>query len=248
MSIEQSLERLDDELTERGIVRASLAPDRARATSLVGLAGMAQGAGLDEASMAALGSGLESVVRAIAKSFPDNLLWDLDAMVGELTRAALASKDAAAYLDQHASRATELMTMFGRESTIRFRYIHDFVYGYDWVKWVRREVLERRQHGPFSTTFLDYTLDRGRELLELIDQNDRKYHQLAPGEVDRNPFGFSREPHAEIALHEELARTDVIPVEAWRFDAEPRCDRDFAALRHELAMAMRLLRPNAATS
>ena len=77
---------------------------------------------------------------------------------------------------------------------------------------------------------------RGHELLALIAQRDEKYPPLAD-DRPRNPFGFSREPDAEVAIHRDLAARDLIPVEAWRWDAAPRFDRPFADLRRERAVA-----------
>jgi hypothetical protein len=56
----------------------------------------------------------------------------------------------------------------------------------------------------------------------------------------RNPFGFSREPDDELALHRALAAAGAIPVEAWRIDAQPRWDLDFAARRLAQARALGL--------
>jgi hypothetical protein len=50
-------------------------------------------------------------------------------------------------------------------------------------------------------------------------------------ERPRNPFPFSREPDAELALHRALAASGEIPVEAWRADARPQWRRDYAELR-----------------
>ncbi|MEQ9320253.1 MAG: ferrochelatase [Polyangiaceae bacterium] len=239
-SLLEHLERLDADLDSRGVKRLSLDPDRDRASRLheLGAALLERPPTLDAPALDALASGLTEVVEAIADNFPENVFWDLDYLVAALAKDAAAQADSARYLQRQLEIAADLHRMFGRHSPIRFRYIHDFVYGYDWAKWVRRDPEPRAEHGPFSSTFLSYTKQRGEELVELIARNDAKYHRLADDAVARNPFGFSREPEAEVALHRDLARRDLIPVRAWRWDAEPRFDEDFADRRKQRAVAM----------
>lgn len=236
----ERLERLDTDLDRRGVERLTLDPHRDRATRLVALGSALTERlpALDGSALDAFASGLADVVDAIADNFPDNLLWDLDYLVAALGRDAIDQPAPAPYLAAQLLLAADLHRMFGRHSTIRFRYIHDFVYGYDWAKWVRRAPETRRGHGPFSPTFLAYTQQRGRELLDLIEADDAKYHRLDDDEVARNPFGFSREPDAELALHRDLARHDLIPVAAWRWNATPRFDVDFAETRRQRAVAL----------
>ena len=83
----------------------------------------------------------------------------------------------------------------------------------------------RAEHGPFSSTFLSYTKQRGEELVELIARNDAKYHRLADDAVARNPFGFSREP--EDAASRRRARKKQ------RREAEG--EEDFQMLQHHRA-------------
>lgn len=236
----EHLERLDAELDHRGVERLSLDPDREPATRLraLGATLLARLPTLDPPALDALAAGLTEVVEAIADNFPDNLLWDLDYLVSALGTDAADHPTPARYLARQLEIAADLHRMFGRHSPIRFRYIHDFVYGYDWAKWVRRDPEPRRAHGPFSATFLTYTKRRGQELVELIARDDAKYHRLADDDIARNPFGFSREPEAELALHRDLARHQLIPVQAWRWDAVPRFDQDFANRRKERAVAL----------
>jgi len=239
-SLRVQLERLDGELRARSVLRLSLDPERREATPLARLGDTIaeRVPSLDEPALEALATGLREGVEAIVDNFPDNLLWDLDYLVAALARDAAARATPMRYLRDQLTLAAELHRMFGRHSTIRFRYIHDFIYGYDWAKWVRRDPGPRRAHGPFSPTFLAYTEQRGRELVALIAADDDKYRRLAEDEVARNPFGFSREPRAELAIHRDLARRGLIPVEAWRWDATPRWDDDFAERRRERAVAL----------
>jgi hypothetical protein len=231
---------IDDRLKSRGIARLSLDPNRETATPL-GELGERVGeriTGLDEDALDALAEGLEKVTAAMTEEFPDNIFGDLDFLVAQLARQAATSSDPRRHLDAQLAAVVELHGLFGCHSPIRFRYVHDFIYGYDWAKWVRRDPRPREDHGPFSPTFLAYTERRGQELLELIDAGDAKYHPLGADERARNPFGFSREPDAEIAIHRHLASQRLIPVETWRFDAEPRWKPDFAELRRDRAVAL----------
>lgn len=238
----EHLAAVDARQRARGFERASLDPTRELATPLVDIGRRVTTAmpGLDEGALTMLARGIEGVVEAIAVDFPDNIFADLDYLVAELAAEALASSDPSRHLDEQLRLATELHRSFGQHSPIRFRYVHDFIYGYDWANWVRRSPDERRDHGPFSRRFLTYTERRGRELLDLIAEDDARYHQLRDDETARNPFGFSREAEAERTLHRDLAARGLIPVPTWRFDARPRYDRDFAALRHERAKALGL--------
>ena len=234
------LSELDASLEARGIARLSLAPGRERATSFarLGAAVSKNAPALSGDACRAFAEGLSDVAGAIADHFPDNLFCDLDYLVAALTRDAAAATQPAEYLRTQLALAAELHAMFGKHSTIRFRYIHDFVYGYDWAKWVRRDPGPRHRHGPFSPAFLAYTKQRGEELVALIAEDDAKYRKLCDDEVARNPFGFSREPDAEMAIHRDLARSATIPVEAWRWDATPRWRANFAELRRARAVAL----------
>jgi hypothetical protein len=164
-----------------------------------------------------LADGLCGLALAQLDAFPGNLFWDLDLIaVAVVAQAHALEPDAAAELVRDRfTRMIELQRLYGRATAINFSYVHDFVYGFDWAKWVAREPeLHADVPGPFSLRFLEYMDQRGHELLELIAEDDRKYPNL-PEDQARNPFPFSREPEAEIELHRELARRDLIPVPAW---------------------------------
>ena len=89
----------------------------------------------------------------------------------------------------------DVQARYGARSAIRFRYVHDFIYGYDWARWVAREPETRTAIGPYDPVFLQRMRHRADELLELIQTNDKNYPQLEQN-ISRNPFGFSREPGA----------------------------------------------------
>lgn len=230
-----TLRRADRRLDARGVARQSLAPDRRVATPLAELGERAVAEGLSGDGLTRFAAGLAELADAIVEHFPKNILWDLDHLAAVLARGAC--RHGAGWVGGQLDRAAELQRIYGRHTPIRFSYIHDFVYGFDWAKWVKRAPADRADVGPFDEIFLRYSERRGHELLALIAQRDEKYPPLAD-DRPRNPFGFSREPDAEVAIHRDLAARDLIPVEAWRWDAAPRFDRPFADLRRERAVAL----------
>lgn len=180
--------------------------------------------------------GTTALVRAMLHAFPRNLLWDLDLLVATIAARGRAGEDALAQL----RRIAELQHLFGEHGPIRFRYVHDFVYGFDWARWVSKAPAERASVGPYDPPFVERMHRRARELTDAIAVgDDATYPPLPQGRI-RNPFGFSRSPEHELALHRALAAAGAIPVEAWRIDAKPRWDGDFAARRRAQAVAMGL--------
>lgn len=219
------LERLTLLLGER----PSIAPERPCAPTPVALVERLGNDHEDGVRAHAFARGLDDVIRAIADNFPENIFWDLDYLASCLWHAgeALAISD-------FACRVVTLCRGFGNQSKLRFRYAHDFLYGYDWARWVTRAPEERAGIGPFDLSFFDYLDARMKTLLELVSSNDSKYPQLESWEF-RNPFTFTREPQEEAALHQALARLDLIPLKSWRLDGERRWDLPFTDLRAEVA-------------
>jgi hypothetical protein len=196
-----------------------------------------------------LALGLSELALAQLDAFPGNLFWDLDLI------AALVVARAAGHADLDVARAAvaddfalmcELQHLYGRATPINFAYVHDFVYGFDWAKWVAREVaVQRDVPGPCSPIFLAYMRTRAHELLALIEADDSKYPALVDGTI-RNPFPFSREPSAELRLHRELARRDLIPVPTWdagavTLDWSTRWRVPFQRLRVDVARELGLM-------
>jgi len=219
--------------------RASLDPAGRRARTLVELA--AAHARHGDAVDAAFVAGLARVADAQAEAFPGNLFWDFDAFAASVYAEARVAADPHALLEEVCGIACELMALFGALSPIRFRYVHDFMYGFDWARWVAREPGARHGVGPFALPFLRYIYRRGLELVELIGRGDAKYGPLADGS-HRNPFGFSRSPADERRLLEDLAARRLVPVPAWSSVEPPVWDRPFAALREERARVLGVAR------
>jgi len=174
--------------------------------------------------------GLGQIAQAQAHHFPENIFADLDALAAHILRQTRRAADPLAYLDETCALIVELHACCGCESPINFRYAHDFIYGFDWAKWVRRDVARRTHIGPFDLKFLHYLKARANELVQLIGRNDKKYPALPPGQK-RNPFGFTRTPQAEMHLHRNLACSGDVPVGAWDINGPCHWTQDFQQIR-----------------
>lgn len=182
---------------------------------------------------------LSDLARAIAREFPENLFTDLDHVAASLR--SVAAEEGHVALERVIDPLVRIHRLYGRGSTIRFRYVHDFLYGFDWARWVSRDVAARAGIGPFDLRFLAHIERRAAELAELVARDDPSYPPLAPG-VFRNPFPFDRDPPAELALMTRLAREGAIPVPAWLERPQLTWNRPFAALREERASSLGLAR------
>jgi hypothetical protein len=231
---------------------ATLDPTRELATSLVDVHARAL-AQLDASFVAPLveplADGLYTLALAQLDAFPGNLFWDLDLIAVAIVAQVrgLPPEHAAVHIADQFARMAELQHLYGRATAINFAYVHDFVYGYDWAKWVAREPdVQADVPEPFAPRFLAYMRTRAHELLELIAVDDAKYPSLVDDQA-RNPFPFSRAPADEITLHRELARRDLIPVPTWNPDANSlnwstRWQLPFQAVRIAVARDLGLLR------
>jgi hypothetical protein len=224
---------------------ATLDPKRELATALVDVHGGALAQlddSLGEALAEPLALGLCTLALAQLDAFPGNLFWDLDLIAVAIAAQAraLAPELGVQHVTDQLGRMAELQRLYGRATAINFAYVHDFVYGYDWAKWVAREPsVQAEPPEPFAPRFLAYMRTRAHELLELIAVDDAKYPNLLDEEA-RNPFPFSRAPAAELRLHRELARRDLIPVPTWdgaalSLDWSTRWQVPFQARRIEVA-------------
>lgn len=224
--------------------RESLEPPFRTARSLVALGGAVLSAAGSEDAQIAWAEGIAHASRAMLTHFPNNIFGDLDYAGASLWRQSERHAAPVEFLREAFELVAQLQALFGNKSRIAFRYSHDFLYGFDWARWVAREPETRGDIDPFDYSFLRRLEHRGNELLALIAQDDAKYPQLAHG-VDRNPFGYSRSPDDERRVHHELARRGLIPVAAWSVDATVRWDIDFEGARSAIAHELGLARPNA---
>lgn len=216
--------------------RASVAPGRPQASTPLALVEQLVGGCEDEARSRAFARAFGDMIRAVVDNFPDNIFWDLDYLACCLWQAGSAPA-----ISDFARRVVSLCQGFGNKSKLRFRYVHDFLYGYDWARWVTSKPEERAGIGPFDLAFFDYLDNRQKELLALVARNDRKYGPLR-GREFRNPFTFTREPREEARLHHLLAQVDLIPLKAWRLDGERRWDLPFTEMRAKVADRLGLAR------
>ncbi|MCA9600993.1 MAG: ferrochelatase [Polyangiales bacterium] len=234
------LEAVDRSVAQVHGPLASLAPGAETATPLRTLGERAAARTEDPHVLAAFAESLISIVESECSNFPENIFWDFDYLAASLLRSAHRSeRGAVEYLREATELVVGLHELFGMHTAVRFRYGHDFLYGFDWARWVKRDPEERASEGPFDLAFLRFSRERGHELLELIHGNDTKYPPLPDG-TTRNPFGFSRDPADERRLHQDLAERDCLPVRAWDPDATPSWDRPFTEIRAARAEALRI--------
>lgn len=237
----EALDRLaaaDATLDAALVERRTLDPARGRAHALREI-GAALLTGAEQPAQAlAFADALATIARSQREEFPENIFWDLDYPAAVLLRAARLP-DGETRVARLAERIVELHRNFGRQSTIRFRYAHDFVYGFDWARWVARDVDGRGGIAPFDVSFLAHMRERAGEIVLAIRRGHARYPALPDG-AWRNPFEFSREPEHEIALHRDLAARDAIPVAAWQANAVPNWKAENTPLRVERARALGL--------
>jgi hypothetical protein len=225
----------EDQRLARGVgPLRSLCPGRERATPLAALVKQTE---VPASSLASWVDAVLGLARAQAEHFPENVFWDLDYAARCLWTDARERPDPAAALQETKALLVELYRLFGRQEAIQFRYAHDFVYGFDWAKWVRGDP-RRAVHGPFSLPFLRYIEGRGHEFLRRIAAGDDPTYAPLPAGQARNPFVFSREPADEARLHEDLAARGWVPVRTWCSEHAPRWELDFQVLRAESAAAL----------
>lgn len=176
----------------------------------------------------ALITALMLVFKSQIKNFPDNIFWDSDFLF-----ATFVSIQEPNMLVAIAETLDKLQSVYGIHSPIRFQFLHDFTYGFDWARWVAKNPEERKQTGLFTPAFLQHLYDRHLELLTLISQNDSKYGPLADSE-HRNPYRFPRDPKQEQKTLHHMALKGLIPVPAWQTQPQAQWQHDYTRLREDL--------------
>jgi hypothetical protein len=229
---------LDEIIAQKSVSYLSLNPHKNFATSFVEMGYYITAKNYDPKIITSITDAMELIVDAQLSNFPENIYWDFDFMVHNILNQALVAKEGAFYfLDTFADKIVSLMNLFGIKKQIHFRYVHDFMYGFEWAKWVQKDPYARSNTEPFGIIFLDYILNRGQEMIQLINLNDSKYHQLTDS-VYRNPFPFSREPECECRLLSYMAEEELIPVPAWDWNARPMWNKPFQQIRQELSIQL----------
>ena len=235
------LGRLQQRLNQQ-VSLYSLAPNRKHPTPLDALAATLLGDDTDTRLAIAFAQGLGRIANAQTEHFPNNVFADFDFLAATLLACARQSDHPATALTEHCDLIVGLNADFGCNSPIRFSYAHDFLYGFDWAKWVRQDPKTRRQTGPFDRPFLRHLKKRAQQIKTLIAANDPEYPAL-PADTQRNPFGFSRSSADEAHLHRALARSGHIPLAAWSTDGPRRWTEDFQQIRRQRAKALGMALP-----
>lgn len=229
---DNSFEVLDEILSQHVVKPLSLNPNKSIVTSFTELEVKIFQQVSDVDLITVIRDNLEKILNALLHNFPENIFWDFDCVVSCMVNQALLADAPIVVLENFSNKIVLLMNMFGRESEIRFRYIHDFIYGFDWARWVKKKPHQRANSEPFCFNFLDDLLCKGEEILQRIKKDDFKYPHISEKRY-RNPFCFSREPEDECRLLTYLAANECIPVAAWEWNTVTVWDKPFYQIRED---------------
>ncbi|MBW4557014.1 MAG: hypothetical protein KME59_13900 [Trichormus sp. ATA11-4-KO1] len=231
---------LDEILAQQSINPLTLNPQKSLITSFAELENLITASTTDIQFLMALQKTLERILRAQLQNFPENIFWDFDFMVSSMLRQALvADVGAVSFLETFSHKMVLLIELFGIGKEIRFRYVHDFMYGFDWARWVQKEPETRAHSEPFSLVFLDYLLVKGEQILQRISHGQMTSYKLCSTGF-RNPFDFSREPEDERRLLIYLASKQLIPVATWNWNARPIWNKPFQEMRQQIALKLNI--------
>ncbi|MDZ8183434.1 MAG: hypothetical protein RMX96_01040 [Nostoc sp. ChiSLP02] len=229
---------IDEIFAQHSVNLLSLNPQQKIITSFTQLGNLIAEQNTDIEIITTLQETLESIVDAQLENFPKNIFWDFDFLVSSMLRQALvADEGAISYLKIFGEKMVRLTEMFGINTEIRFRYVHDFMYGFDWARWVQKDPENRGSVEPFSLMFFDYLLAKGKEITQRIRQGQTTCYKLCDTGY-RNPFTFSREPEDEYRLLTYLAREQLIPVPVWNWNASPVWNKPFQEMRQQMALKL----------
>ncbi|MEH1851894.1 MAG: hypothetical protein V7L11_09455 [Nostoc sp.] len=231
---------IDEVLAQQSVNLLSLSPEKTLITSFAELGDLITEQSTDIQIIITIQQTLESIVRTQLQNFPENIFWDFDFLVSSMLRQALtADEGAIPFLKIFGEKMISLTEMFGNKTEMRFRYVHDFMYGFEWARWVQKEPQNRAHIEPFSLLFLDYLLVKGKELLQRINHGQVVSYKLCETGY-RNPFTFSREPEDEYRLLSYLAEEQLIPVAVWNWNASPVWNKPFQEMRQQLALKLNI--------
>ncbi|MEH1830998.1 MAG: hypothetical protein V7L29_02680 [Nostoc sp.] len=231
---------IDKILAQQSVNLLSLNPQKTLITSFAELENLIAEQNTDIQIITTIQATIENIVRTQLQNFPENIFWDFDFLVSSMLRQALnADEGAIPFLKVFGEKMVCLTEMFGNKTEIRFRYVHDFMYGFDWARWVQKEPQKRAHIEPFSPLFLDYLLVKGKELLQRINHGQVVSYKLCDTGY-RNPFTFSREPEDEYRLLTYLAEEQLIPVAVWNWNASPVWNKPFQEMRQQLALKLNI--------
>lgn len=229
----QALDHLtaqDADLQAKVNLWRSLDPTRERAHSLREVAEHLLPQLPDDATTRAFATALIDISNSMYQHFAATLFWDFDMFAAAIVRQNRTPQA----MHTYAQTVVNMMGAFGRRTNIAFMYTHDFIYGFDWSRWVLRDPDTRKNISPYDLVFVQRMIRRAQELESLIAKDDDKYHKIEGGAA-RNPFGFNREPEYEIPLFNRLAREQLLPVEAWNYNGITRWEKHYTNIRAEVA-------------
>lgn len=175
---------------------------------------------------------LSILVKEEINHFPCNIFWDKDYFIRYFLSkiSSISQQEQVSFITDYVQIYSSLLKLFGKSSSIRFQYLHDFSYGFDWAKWVRNDSEKRNGVLPFSRIFLQRMFQRGKELETLIQKNDELYPRLNDKEF-RNPFQFHRSIEYESLLLRQLADKELIPIVAWEQNGSVDWRKNYSKLR-----------------
>ena len=237
-----SLGSLDARVTAIAGSPLTLDPQRTHATPLRVLGEHLLASETDPHVIGAFAQTVQTIVEAQLYNFPENIFWDFDCMLATLLADGRRwPQGVVDYLRKTSLLMARLQHMFGCHARIRFRYVHDFIYGYDWARWAALDHEHRSRIGPHDMRFLRYVLQRGEQIVRMTFEETTRFPAIAEDQW-RNVFVFRRDPEAEMLLLRDLAARDLIPVRAWVTDpptVDPRID--YSSARTERARALGLV-------
>jgi len=231
------MNRLEKILSENLKGRETLCPGRETAINSEFLETKLKSLLQSEGDWRAFEDFLLGFILTLQENFPGNLFYDLDYFLWSIVRT---SKEEEFVFQNELQKKKDLIqkifTTFGIHSKIKFQYAHDFLYGYDWCKWVREKQLGEKDITPFGYPFLLYILGRGKDMLQLVESDSLEYPSLeANSKSFRNPFLFQRSPSQEALVMRSLASEGKLPVLGWDLDFTPAPEVDFLKIRFERA-------------
>lgn len=230
---------LDEIIAQQSINQLSLNPDKTLATSFAEFGSLIPHKTSDIQVITSLHNTLQQIIFAELHNFPENIFWDFDFLVSSMLNQALVADDAVYFFKCFGEKVVSLLELYGIKTEIRFRYVHDFIYGFEWARWVQKEPETRANEEPFSLNFLDYLLAKGEQILQRICLEKGNYYKPC-GKGYRNPYCFSREPEDERRMLSYLAVNQLIPVTAWNWNAQPVWNKPFQQLREQLSLKLNI--------
>ena len=129
---DERFKKLESEMLDANVFMDSLSSLNASASSPSSLA-MYVVQSYDEIALWGVFSDfLEQMFRNMIHHFPENIFWDLDYMIAYVIGESLKFRSPEKFWEDYTCKLNELLETFGCYGEIRFRYLHDFTYGFVW--------------------------------------------------------------------------------------------------------------------